>query len=140
MIELDERELGELEVELHFVRAVRGRDPITEAAAEAGTEETQGPRPGPKQRPSWRPSAPRPKGIELSPRRRVAEADSRGPIVTKEGAEEKKRIKRTRKRHPTRTSRTSRSHTARPGLRSRSRTRRSRRKRMKRRSTGWTIG
>ena len=35
MIELDERELGELEVELHFVRAVRGRDPIAEAEAEA---------------------------------------------------------------------------------------------------------
>ena len=35
MIELDERELGELEVELQFVRPVRGRDPIAEAEAEA---------------------------------------------------------------------------------------------------------
>lgn len=33
MLELDERELGELEVELQFVRPVRGRDPIAEAAA-----------------------------------------------------------------------------------------------------------
>jgi hypothetical protein len=32
MLELDERELGELEVELQFVRPVRGRDPIAEAA------------------------------------------------------------------------------------------------------------
>ena len=31
MLELDERELGELEVELEFVRPVRGRDPIAEA-------------------------------------------------------------------------------------------------------------
>lgn len=31
MLELDERELGELEVELQFVRPVRGRDPIAEA-------------------------------------------------------------------------------------------------------------
>ena len=40
MIELDERELGELEIELRFVRPVRGRDPIAEAEAEAaaGTE------------------------------------------------------------------------------------------------------
>lgn len=40
MLELDERELGELEVELQFVRPVRGRDPIAEAEAEpeAGTE------------------------------------------------------------------------------------------------------
>ena len=37
MIELDERELGELEVELHFVRAVRGRDPIAEAEAAAAS-------------------------------------------------------------------------------------------------------
>ena len=35
MIELDERELGELEVELQFVRPVRGRDPIAEAEAAA---------------------------------------------------------------------------------------------------------
>ena len=35
MLELDERELGELEVELEFVRPVRGRDPIAEAEAEA---------------------------------------------------------------------------------------------------------
>ena len=34
MLELDERELGELEVELEFVRPVRGRDPIAEAAAQ----------------------------------------------------------------------------------------------------------
>ncbi len=34
MLELDERELGELEVELEFVRPVRGRDPIAEAQAE----------------------------------------------------------------------------------------------------------
>ena len=33
MLELDERELGELEAELQFVRPVRGRDPIAEAAA-----------------------------------------------------------------------------------------------------------
>lgn len=32
MLELDERELGELEAELEFVRPVRGRDPIAEAA------------------------------------------------------------------------------------------------------------
>ena len=35
MIELDERELGELEIELQFVRPVRGRDPIAEAEAAA---------------------------------------------------------------------------------------------------------
>ena len=35
ILELDERELGELEVELQFVRPVRGRDPIAEAEAEA---------------------------------------------------------------------------------------------------------
>ena len=35
LLELDERELGELETELQFVRPVRGRDPIAEAAAEA---------------------------------------------------------------------------------------------------------
>ena len=34
MLELDERELGELEVELEFVRPVRGRDPIAEAQTE----------------------------------------------------------------------------------------------------------
>lgn len=39
MLELDERELGELEVELKFVRPVRGRDPIAEAdAADAEAE------------------------------------------------------------------------------------------------------
>jgi hypothetical protein len=38
MLELDERELGELEAELQFVRPVRGRDPIAEAAAEAEAE------------------------------------------------------------------------------------------------------
>ncbi|MGR2752802.1 hypothetical protein [Agromyces arachidis] len=32
LLELDERELGELEAELEFVRPVRGRDPIAEAA------------------------------------------------------------------------------------------------------------
>lgn len=32
LLELDERELGELEAELRFVRPVRGRDPIAEAA------------------------------------------------------------------------------------------------------------
>jgi hypothetical protein len=35
LLELDERELGELEAELRFVRPVRGRDPIAEAAAAA---------------------------------------------------------------------------------------------------------
>lgn len=35
MLELDERELAELEVELEFVRPVRGRDPIAEADAGA---------------------------------------------------------------------------------------------------------
>jgi hypothetical protein len=35
LLELDERELGELEAELKFVRPVRGRDPIAEAEAEA---------------------------------------------------------------------------------------------------------
>lgn len=34
LLELDERELGELEAELQFVRPVRGRDPIAETAAE----------------------------------------------------------------------------------------------------------
>ena len=38
MLELDERELGELEVELQFVRPVRGRDPIAEAEAEVEAE------------------------------------------------------------------------------------------------------
>ena len=38
LLELDERELGELEVELQFVRPVRGRDPIAEAEAEADAE------------------------------------------------------------------------------------------------------
>ena len=38
MLELDERELGELEVELQFVRPVRGRDPIAEAQTEAEAE------------------------------------------------------------------------------------------------------
>jgi hypothetical protein len=38
MLELDERELGELEVELQFVRPVRGRDPIAEAADAAAAE------------------------------------------------------------------------------------------------------
>lgn len=33
LLELDEREVGELEAELQFVRPVRGRDPIAEAAA-----------------------------------------------------------------------------------------------------------
>ena len=36
MLELDERELGELEVELQFVRPVRGRDPIAEAETKLG--------------------------------------------------------------------------------------------------------
>ncbi|MFE5670906.1 hypothetical protein ACFQ58_04755 [Agromyces sp. NPDC056523] len=34
LLELDERELGELEAELRFVRPVRGRDPIAEAGVE----------------------------------------------------------------------------------------------------------
>ncbi|WP_217423990.1 hypothetical protein [Agromyces sp. Marseille-P2726] len=38
MLELDERELGELEVELQFVRPVRGRDPLAEVAAETTTD------------------------------------------------------------------------------------------------------
>ncbi len=38
ILELDERELGELEVELQFVRPVRGRDPIAEAEADAAHE------------------------------------------------------------------------------------------------------
>jgi hypothetical protein len=38
MLELDERELGELEVELKFVRPVRGRDPIAEAEAAEAVE------------------------------------------------------------------------------------------------------
>ncbi|WP_448811226.1 hypothetical protein [Agromyces bauzanensis] len=39
MLELDERELGELEAELEFVRPVRGRDPIAEAADAAAGED-----------------------------------------------------------------------------------------------------
>ena len=39
MLELDERELGELEAELKFVRPVRGRDPIAEAENEAEVED-----------------------------------------------------------------------------------------------------
>ncbi|MEI5585072.1 hypothetical protein, partial [Agromyces sp. CCNWLW208] len=39
LLELDERELGELEAELEFVRPVRGRDPIAEAEADAAHEE-----------------------------------------------------------------------------------------------------
>jgi hypothetical protein len=35
LLELDEREVGELEAELQFVRPVRGRDPIAEAAEAA---------------------------------------------------------------------------------------------------------
>lgn len=35
LLELDERELGELEAELQFVRHVRGRDPVAEAAEAA---------------------------------------------------------------------------------------------------------
>jgi hypothetical protein len=38
MLELDERELAELEVELQFVRPVRGRDPIAEAGADADAD------------------------------------------------------------------------------------------------------
>jgi len=38
MLELDERELAELEVELQFVRPVRGRDPIAEAGADAAAD------------------------------------------------------------------------------------------------------
>lgn len=38
LLELDERELGELEAELRFVRPVRGRDPIAEAEEEAAPE------------------------------------------------------------------------------------------------------
>lgn len=38
LLELDERELGELEAELEFVRPVRGRDPVAEAEAEAELE------------------------------------------------------------------------------------------------------
>lgn len=37
LLELDERELGELEAELEFVRPVRGRDPIAEAEPVAAT-------------------------------------------------------------------------------------------------------
>ena len=57
MLELDERELGELEVELQFVRPVRGRDPIAEAEAEAAGEPRSSaeveprPRPRPRSRP-----------------------------------------------------------------------------------------
>ncbi|RXZ68315.1 hypothetical protein [Agromyces albus] len=50
LLELDERELGELEVELRFVRPVRGRDPIAEAAesaADAATREEAEPEPVP---------------------------------------------------------------------------------------------
>jgi len=39
LLELDERELGELEVELDFLRPVRGRDPIAEADADAAGPE-----------------------------------------------------------------------------------------------------
>ena len=42
MLELDERELGELEVELEFVRPVRGRDPIAEADAEGLRPKSRG--------------------------------------------------------------------------------------------------
>jgi len=38
LLELDERELGELEAELEFVRPVRGRDPIAEAAEAAASD------------------------------------------------------------------------------------------------------
>ncbi len=38
LLELDERELGELEAELQFVRPVRGRDPIAEAEDSADAE------------------------------------------------------------------------------------------------------
>lgn len=38
LLELDERELGELEAELEFVRPVRGRDPVAEAEASAEPE------------------------------------------------------------------------------------------------------
>lgn len=38
LLELDEREVGELEAELQFVRPVRGRDPIAEAADAAVTD------------------------------------------------------------------------------------------------------
>ncbi|WP_306894792.1 hypothetical protein [Agromyces albus] len=41
LLELDERELGELEVELKFVRPVRGRDPIAEAAEAEAEEEKE---------------------------------------------------------------------------------------------------
>ena len=42
MLELDERELAELEVELQFVRPVRGRDPIAEAGADADADAAAG--------------------------------------------------------------------------------------------------
>ena len=48
MIELDERELGELEAELQFVRPVRGRDPIAEAAG-ASMAEAEAAAAGPRQ-------------------------------------------------------------------------------------------
>jgi hypothetical protein len=38
LLELDERELGELEAELRFVRPVRGRDPVAEAGERAETD------------------------------------------------------------------------------------------------------
>ena len=41
LLELDEREVGELEAELQFVRPVRGRDPITEAAEAAEAAEVE---------------------------------------------------------------------------------------------------
>ncbi|KZE95405.1 GTP pyrophosphokinase [Agromyces sp. NDB4Y10] len=45
LLELDDRELGELEAELGFVRPVRGRDPIAEAEEEAGDDVDEDPQP-----------------------------------------------------------------------------------------------
>lgn len=45
LLELDDRELGELEAELGFVRPVRGRDPIAEADEEAGDDVDEDPQP-----------------------------------------------------------------------------------------------
>ena len=108
MIELDERELGELEVELDFVRAgARARSDHRDrsrgrAAAEVGS------RRGPAEA-RVEPMPPSPK--KSSPTMRVAECRM-SPTI--EGPTDDEATS-------ARTSRTSRSHTARPGLRSRSR-------------------
>ena len=125
MIELDERELGELEVELHFVRAVRGRDPIDRGRTEAAESVDAAPEP------------------EVARRRRratrAASADIES-VTSSDAAADASPGCRNDEATSDEDRRTSRSRTARPGLRSRPRMRRSQRKRMKRRSTGWTIG